>query len=112
MYSLNQRLYNALAQPGLFEQGKIEADEYIREEAWGRARRALEEVSLQPFRRDPALKQLLADFEAAQDRAALLHGLDAWLVENELYREVTPPTMLAQITREDLQLICWEAVGL
>jgi len=45
-------------------------------------------------------------------RAALLRGLDAWLVENELYREVTPPTMLAQVTREDLQLICWEAVGL
>jgi hypothetical protein len=45
-------------------------------------------------------------------RAALLHGLDAWLVENELYREVTPPTMLAQITKEDLQLVCWEVVGL
>jgi len=112
MHSLNQRLYNALAQPGLFEQGKIKADEYIREEVWGRARRALEEVSLQPFRRDPALKQLLADLEATQDRAALLHALDAWLVENELYREVTPPTMLAQITKEDLQLVCWEAVGL
>jgi len=45
-------------------------------------------------------------------RAALLHGLDAWLVENELYREVVPPTMLAQITKEDLQLVCWEVVGL
>jgi hypothetical protein len=32
-----------------------------------------------------------------------LEGLDAWLVENELYREVTPPTVLEQIMREDLR---------
>jgi hypothetical protein len=31
--------------------------------------------------------------------------------QNELYREVTPPTVLEDITREDLQLVCWEAVG-
>ena len=74
-------------------------------------RQALEEVSLRPFRRDPALKPLLAGFEQAQDRAALLEGLDGWLVENELYREVTPPTGLEEITREDLQLVCWEAMG-
>jgi hypothetical protein len=104
MYRLNQRLYNSLAQPGLFDEREIDA------QTWGRVRQALEEVSLRPFRRDPALKQLLADFERAEDRAALLDGLDAWLVENELYREVTPPTVLEQITREDLRLVCWEAV--
>ncbi|HEY75753.1 MAG TPA: helicase [Thermoflexia bacterium] len=106
MYRLNRRLYNALAQPGLFEREEIE------EETWKRVRQALEEVSLRPFRRDPALKRLLADFERTKDRVALLEGLDAWLVENELYREVTPPTVLEQITREDLQLVCWEAVGM
>jgi hypothetical protein len=106
MYRLNQRLYNSLAQPGLFDEREIDA------ETWGRVRRALEEVSLRLFRRDPALKQLLADFERAEDRAALLEGLDAWPVENELYREVTPPTVLEQITREDLRLVCWEAVGI
>jgi len=106
MYRLNRRLYNALAQPGLFEEGEIE------EETWERVRRALEEVSLRPFRREPALKRLLMDFEETRDRAALLERLDTWLVENELYREVTPPTVLEQITREDLQLVCWEAVGM
>jgi hypothetical protein len=54
----------------------------------------------------------LAEFAEAEDRAALLEGLDGWLVENELYREVTPPTVLEEITREDLQLVCWEAVGM
>ena len=104
MYRLNRRLYNSLAQPGLFDEREID------QETWGRVRQALEEVSLRPFRRDPALKQLLASFAESEDRPALLEALDAWLVENELYREVTPPTVLEEITRKDLRLVCWEAV--
>ncbi len=105
MYALNRQLYNALAQPDLF------GGEEIEKETWERVRLALENVNLRPFRRDPALKRLREEFKRTGDRAALLEGLDAWLVENELYREVTPPTVLEQITEEDLHLVCWEAIG-
>ncbi|HDN80640.1 MAG TPA: helicase [Chloroflexi bacterium] len=106
MYSLNQRFYNALAQRSLFKRDT----EPLEQEIWERVRRVLEEVSLRPFRRDEKLKKLLAGFEATGDRRALLEGLDAWLVEHDLYRDITPPSKLEQIKREDLQLVCWEAL--
>jgi hypothetical protein len=104
---LNAQLHTALTQGTLFEE---EAGE-----AWAETRarvlKALEEVSLRPFRRDPALKGLLAAFEREGDRRALAEGLDAWLVDNELYREVAPPSTLEQIRQEDLALVAWEGLG-
>lgn len=104
---LNQQLHAALMQVTLFE---AESDE-VWAETKARVIKVLEEVNLRPFRREPVLKELLQSFEATNDRRALATGLDAWFVENELYREVTQPTTLEQIRREDLVLVAWEKLG-
>jgi superfamily II DNA or RNA helicase len=104
---LNGQLHTALTQGTLFEE---EADETWAETR-ARVLKVLEEVNLRPFRRDPALKELLKAFERTNGRRVLAEGLDAWLVDNELYREVAPPSTLEQIRQEDLVLVCWEALG-
>jgi len=107
MDKLNQQLHTGLTQGTLFEE---ETDETWAETR-ARVLKALEEINLRPFRRDPALKDLLKTFERSNDRRALAEGLDAWLVDNELYREVTQPSTLEQIQQEDLVLVAWEALG-
>ncbi len=104
---LNQQFLSALTQRTLFE----ESAHHTVSSARVRVVEALERVTLKPFRRDPGLKRLLQEFETRQDRRALAEALDAWLVDHELYREISQPTVLEQIGEEDLKLVCWEALS-
>jgi hypothetical protein len=45
------------------------------------------------------------DFLDNTDQRVLAEALDAWLVDNELCRDVTPPVTLEQIRQEDLTLV-------
>jgi hypothetical protein len=98
---LNLKIYTALHQPSL-------TDSSIPPELLQRLSQVLEEASLKSFERDLALKTLWEEFEATKDVQALAESLDAFFVENELYQEATPPTVLEQIKKEDIQLIAYE----
>ncbi len=99
--SMNLKLYSALHQGSQSSQ-PISAD--LRERLSG----VLEEISLKPFERDPALKAIWQQFQKSGDLRALADDLDAFFVENELYRDMAPPALLERIRAEDLQLVCYE----
>lgn len=102
---LNLRIYNVLHQDPLLHQT-------ISPELQKRLSDVLEERDLKPFERDPALKDIWKRFEEDRDANALAEELDAFFVENELYRELPPPTtVLEQIKAEDLQLVAYEFVS-
>ena len=48
-------------------------------------------VSLEPFKRDKALKAIRTRYKETQDQAELIRALDEFFVENELYRDVVAP---------------------
>jgi len=100
MTGLNKEFYNALHQATLFEE--------VPDELRRRVSQVLMDVSLKPFLRDPKTKAIRADFRENGSVLALAEQLDAFFVENELYREVIEPTVLEQIKEEDLQLVCYE----
>jgi len=70
-------------------------------------------VALDPFKRDKTFKAIRARYKETQDQAELISALDAFFIENELYREVVvaPKTPLEQIKAEDLRLIAYEVFG-
>ncbi len=98
---MNLKLYTALHQPSL-------TNSSISPELLQRLDQALETVSLKSFEREPVLKTLWKEFEETKDVQAVAESLDAFFVENELYQEATPPTVLEQIKKEDIQLIAYE----
>lgn len=98
---MNLKFYTALHQP--FLTGSSIPPELLR-----RLSQALETVSLKSFERDPALQALWKEFEETKDVQALAESLDAFFVENELYQEAAPSTVLEQIKREEIQLIAYE----
>jgi hypothetical protein len=102
MTGLNKEFYEAFAQPTLFEE--------VPDELRARIVQALRHVPLNPFQRDPNLKAIRRGYKESQSLLTLAEQLDAFLVENELYREVIEPSVLEQIKEEDLQLICYEVL--
>ncbi len=72
----------------------------------------LQEVSLKPFERDPALRELLTEYQREQNPDVFLTELDAFAVEHELYEGLGTTTgnraTLENIKAEDLELICYE----
>ncbi len=103
MTRLNQRFYTAINQPTLFQT--------VPEELRQRLNQVLENTPLRPFERERALKQIRKDFEDTGDVLALANSLDAYFVENGLYRDTAPLTMLEQIKQEELQLVCYEVLA-
>ncbi len=95
---LNFKFYNAINQDPLLEE--------ISEDLHRRLSRALEEVPLKPFERDPELKALWRDFQEQRDAKALAERLDEFFAAHELYREA-PPSTLEQIKAEDLRLVAY-----
>ena len=82
----------------------MEVDDELRQ----RVDQVLMNVSLQPFRRDKRLKEIMNEYKGSGNPATLAEQLDAYFVDNELYREVIEPSVLEHISREDLQLVCYE----
>ncbi|HYE68247.1 MAG TPA: hypothetical protein VEA58_06510, partial [Anaerovoracaceae bacterium] len=104
MTGQNKQFYDAINQNSLLGNNVTDALRM-------RLNQVLTTVSLMPFRRDPKVKAIWADYKSQGDPARLAEQLDAYFVENELYREVIEPTMLEQITKEDLQLVCYEILS-
>lgn len=96
----NLHLYNALNQQNLFQS--------VPEETRKRVNGVLEGVSLKPFEREPHMKRIRKEYEENKDLLWLANSLDAYFLENGLYRETAPVTMLEQIKQEELQLVCYE----
>jgi len=103
MKGLNKEFYNALQQPSML-------DDEIPEDLRKRVSEVLMHVSLQPFRRDPRLKAIRAAHKAYKSLLTLAEQLDAYFVEHDLYRDFVEPSVLAQITEESLQLVCYEVL--
>jgi hypothetical protein len=99
----NRDFYNALQQPEL----GVELTEDVRK----RVSEVLMNVSLRPFKRDRKLKEINSNYRQSKNTMQLLQDLDAWLVENDLYRDYSDPTQLEQIKEEDLQLVCYELLS-
>ncbi len=102
MVGLNQRFYTALNQPTLFQAVPDEIRQHLNQ--------ILENASLRPFERDPKLKRIRKDYDENQDLLALANALDAYFVENALYRDTAPMTMIEEIKQEELQLVCYEVL--
>ncbi len=100
MTGLNKQFYNALNQTTLFEE--------VPDELRRRVSQVLMQVPLRPFQRDPKMKAIRAAFKETGSVLTLAEQLDAFFVENDLYREIIEPTVLEQIKEEDLQLVCYE----
>jgi hypothetical protein len=100
MTGLNKNFYDTLTQMNLLDP--------VPDELRRRVCQVLQDVSLATFRRDPALKAIQASFKQENNARILAEQLDAYFVENELYRELIEPMMLEQIQAEDLQLVCYE----
>lgn len=100
MTGWNREFYHAINQPRLFDQ--------VPEELRLRVSQVLQDAALKPFQRDPALKAIRAAFQESGSIQVLAEQLDAFFVENGLYREVVAPTTLEQIAEEELQLVCYE----
>jgi superfamily II DNA or RNA helicase len=110
---INLELDAALAQTSLFtsilpDAEKQEQLSAVRE----RIQSVLQNVALDAFRRDKKLKAIREAHRQTQDQQRLIEELDAFFVENELYRDVaTPKSTLEQIRAEDLQLVAFEVFG-
>lgn len=100
MTGLNQRFYSTLNQPSLFQA--------VPDEIRQRLNQVLENASLKPFERDPKLKRIRKEYDETKDLLALANALDAYFVENALYRDAAPLTMLEEVKQEELQLVCYE----
>jgi hypothetical protein len=100
MTGLNKTFYDALNQLSLLDP--------VPEELRTRVSQVLQNAPLVTFRRDPALKTIQDQFKRESNPRILAEQLDAYFVENELYRDVVEPTVLEQVKEEDLQLVCYE----
>jgi superfamily II DNA or RNA helicase len=103
MVGWNREFYSAINQPQLFDQ--------VPEELRQRVSQVLQDVALKPFQRDPALKAIRTAFQESGGLQVLAEQLDAFFVENSLYRDVIEPTTLEQIKEEELQLVCYEILA-
>jgi len=103
MVGWNKEFYHAINQPRLFDQ--------VPEELRQRVSQVLQDVALKPFQRDPALVAIRAAFQEGGGLQVLAEQLDAFFVENGLYREIVAPTTLEQIKEEELQLVCYEILN-
>lgn len=109
MGQINLELQTALTQSTLFSADAPDLDAELRDRVLNVVRTA----ALDPFKRDKTFKTIRARYKETQDQAELISALDAFFVENELYREVVvaPKTPLEQIKAEDLRLIAYEVFG-
>jgi len=109
MTRLNLDLDAALNQPGLFTLETVPDPSItaLRDKVRG----VLQSVPLDAFKRDKRLKAITAAHTQAQDHVALLHALDEFFIDSELYRDVMPKTLLEQVKAEALQLIAYEVFG-
>lgn len=97
---LNKQFYDALNQTSLFEQ--------VPDELRRRVSHFLLAVPLAPFHRDPTLRAIRDNFRRTQSIRALAEQLDLFFADNGLSPEAAEATILDQIRREDLQLVCYE----
>ena len=105
---LNIDLENALAQHSLLHpETSAESDELVT--LAEKVHRTLQEVPLEAFRRDKTLKAILA--QRKDDPIAVLHDLDQFFIDNDLYREVAPRVTLQRIEESDVRLIAYEVFG-
>jgi superfamily II DNA or RNA helicase len=102
MSGLNKKFYDALNQMSLFGE--------VPPELRNRLNQVLQNISLRMFERDPKLKAILQTYQANENPnpQVLAEQLDAFFMDNELYREIIEPTVLEQIKKDDLQLVCYE----
>ncbi len=78
----------------------------------GRTSQRLSHAALEAFKRDRNLKAILNAFKASGDQHRLAGELDAFFVENDLYREMAPvKNTTQQIREEDLHLVAYEVFG-
>ncbi len=110
MTGATQKLYNWLNVPTLW-QGDAAPDPDV----LTRLNAVLMSVSLRPYERDNALRQLIRAYETDASFAQLVTSLDAFFTDNSLYQAAdTDVTTAEAIKEEDVRLVCFErleAVG-
>lgn len=107
--TINLELSSWLSQATMFDPGLTKADQARTEEMRQRVQRAVQNVPLEPFRRDKPLKAIREHYRQTQSQQTLIEGLDEFFIDNELYRDVPPVrTTLEQIHAEDLALVAYE----
>lgn len=108
---INIELATALRQPTLLTTADVaSADELIApDDLREKVQQVVQNISLDAFKRDKTLKNILANYRNDQNQRALVEDLDEFFVENELYRDIVlPRTTLEQIRAEDLRLVAYE----
>jgi len=109
---INQALFTALSQSTLVEATSTEDDPAPLQALREKVQQAIQQVSLEAFKRNKTLKGIRETYRAGQSQAMLIQLLDEFFIENELYRDVpTSSTPLEQIHAEDLTLIAYEVFG-
>jgi hypothetical protein len=74
-----------------------------------RVQRVVQNIPLDAFKRDKALKAIRETYKQSQNQPQLIQALDEFFIENELYRDVPETkTTLDQVHAEDLALIAYE----
>lgn len=108
MSSINLELDQALTQTSLFGAQEYIPDEDLR----AKVQQVLQNVQLDLFKRDKTLKAIRQRYKETQNQQELIDALDAFFVDNDLYREIpVQRTTLEQIHAEDLKLIAYEVFG-
>ena len=100
---LNKEFYQAINQMNLLN----ELSAGLREKVG----QVLLHKSLHPLRNDPALKTIQATYKQTKKVSVLAEQLDAYFVDHDLYQETAEPTILEQITVQDLQLVCYAVLA-
>ncbi|MDX2138853.1 MAG: helicase-related protein [Chloroflexota bacterium] len=110
--AINLELSTALQQASLFETIPTDEEAAGLEILRTRILHILQNVPLEAFKRDRQLKVIREEYKQTQDQKRLIHALDEFLVENELFRDI-PQTRSTQemVKVEDLQLVAYEVFG-
>jgi superfamily II DNA or RNA helicase len=111
---INRELTDALRQKSLFslDDRISEADQINSETLYAQVKVVVENIELEPFKRDKQLKTLLDEYRITNNQRQLIESLDIFFLENDLYRDIpVTKTALEQVKEEELQLIAYEVFG-
>ena len=105
--TINRDLESALQQATLFETETTPENELFE-----KVLQVVQNISLDAFKRDKQLKAIISEYQSTPNQSMLVHQLDEFFIENELYRDVVlPKSTLEQVKADDLQLIAYEVFG-
>jgi len=112
MSKTNSDLNILLVQTSFFNTATLPEEQDAFETLRQRVQNVIQHVPLEPFKRDKTLKGIRERYQRNQNQQELVEALDAFFIENELYRDLPiAKTTLDQVRIEDLKLIAYEVFG-